>query len=173
MMDMDSIMSLIFCVSILILFLLYLDGKKFSIKSILLGNKNWDLNVPYTKLVKEIITFSGEILLKEKIKYYPSFEIKYYKSKKMMGCYDGSQDHITIYLKNHNDIPSIVDTVLHEVAHHIQNKSKKKEFKRYGHYTNKYGYRNNPLEIDSRDFAKKNTMSCIKYLESRKIISVK
>ena len=55
----------------------------------------------------------------------------------------------------------------------IQNKSKKKEFKRYGHYTNKYGYRNNPLEIDSRDFAKKNTMSCIKYLESRKIISVK
>ena len=38
-----------------------------------------------------------------------------------MGCYDGSQDHITIYLKNHTDIPSIVDTVLHEVCHHIQN----------------------------------------------------
>jgi hypothetical protein len=89
----------------------------------------------------------------------------------MMGCYDGSQDHITIYLKNHNDIPSIVDTVLHEVCHHIQNKSRKKEYKLYGHYTKKYGYRNNPLEIDSRDFAKKNTKSCIKYLENRKIIS--
>ena len=173
MMDMDSIMSLIFFVSISILLLLYLDGKKISIKSILFENKNWDLNVPYTKLVKEIITFSSEILLKEKIKYYPSFEIKYYKTKKMMGCYDGKQDHITIYLKNHNNIPSIVDTVLHEVAHHIQNKSRKKEFKLYGHYTNKYGYRDNPLEIDSRDFAKKNTMSCIKYLERRKIISVK
>lgn len=173
MMDMDSIMSLIFCVSILILLLLYLDEKKVSIKSILLGNKNWVLNVPYTKLVKEIINFSGEILLKEKIKYYPSFEVKYYKSKKIMGCYDGSQDHITIYLKNHNNIPSIVDTVLHEVCHHIQNKSRKKEYKLYGHYTKKYGYRNNPLEIDSRDFAKKNRMSCIKYLESRKIISAK
>jgi hypothetical protein len=170
---MDSNMSLILCVSISILLLLYLDGKKFSIKSILFGNKYWDLNVPYTKLVKEIITFSGEILLKEKIKYYPSFEIKYYKSKKKMGCYDGSQDHITIYSKNHNDIPSIVDTVLHEVCHHIQNKTRKKEFKLYGHYTNKYGYRDNPLEIDSRDFAKKNTMSCIKYLESSKIISAK
>ena len=172
-MDLDSIMKLVFWVSVSILLSLYLDGKKFSIKSILFENKNWNLIVPYTKLVKEIINFSGEFLLKEKIKYYPSFEIKYYKSKKMMGCYDGAQDHITIYLKNHKNIASIVDTVLHEVAHHIQNKSRKKEFKLYGHYTDKYGYRDNPLEIDSRDFAKKNTMDCIKYLESRKIISAK
>ena len=88
-----------------------------------------------------------------------------------MGCYDGSQDHITIYLKNHTDIPSIVDTVLHEVCHHIQNHSRKKEFKLYEQYSEKYGHRNNPLEIDSRDFAKKNTMPCIKYLESKNIIT--
>jgi hypothetical protein len=173
MMDMDSIMYLAFWVSILLLLFLYLDEKKFSIKSLSIENKNWCLNVPYTKLVKEIISFSGEILLKEKIKYYPSIEVKYYKSKKMMGCYNGAEDHITIYLKNHKDIPSIVDTVLHEVCHHIQNKSRNKEYKLYGHYTKKYGYKNNPLEIDSRDFAKKNTKSCIKFLESRNVISAK
>jgi hypothetical protein len=55
MMDMDSIMKLIFWVSISILIFLYLDGKKFSIKTLSIENKNWDLNVPYTKLVKEII----------------------------------------------------------------------------------------------------------------------
>ena len=173
MMETSIVIKFIFWVSLLIYVILFWDEKKSTILSFFFGNNNWNLNVPYTRLVKEIIAFSGEILLNEKIKYYPSFEVKYYKSKKMMGCYDGSQDHITIYLKNHSDIPSIVDTVLHEVCHHIQNKSRKKEYKLYGHYTQKYGYRNNPLEIDSRDFAKKNMMSCIKYLERRKIISAR
>jgi hypothetical protein len=172
-MEITTIAKFISCISVLIYVLSFLVRNKFSIQTYFLSNNNWYLNVPYTKLVKEIISFSDEILLKEKIKYYPSYEIKYYKSKKKMGCYDGSQEHITIYLKNHNDIPSIVDTILHEVCHHIQNKSRKKEFKLYGQYNKKFGYRNNPLEIDSRDFAKKNTKNCIKYLESRNIISRK
>ena len=172
-MEISTIAKFIFCVSFLIYVISLLAINKNSIQKYFLRNNHWDLNVPYTQLVKEIISFSGEILLKEKIKYYPSFEIKYYKSKKMMGCYDGSQEHITIYLKNHNNIPSIVDTILHEVCHHIQNKSRKKEFKLYGQYSKKFGYRNNPLEIDSRDFAKKNSKNCIKYLESRNIISSK
>jgi len=172
-MENSTVMSFIFWISLLIYLILFLDEKKISVQYFITPkNSNWNLNVPYTRLVKEIITFSGEILLKEKIKYYPSFQVKYYKSKKMMGCYDGSQDHITIYLKNHKDIPSIVDTVLHEVCHHIQNKSRKKEYKLYEHYTQKYGYKNNPLEIDSRDFAQKNIKPCIKYLESKNIISV-
>jgi len=172
-MEITNVVKFTFCISVLIFAISFLFRNKFSIQTYFLRNNNWVLNVPYTKLVKEIISFSGEILLKEKIKYYPSIEIKYYKSKKMMGCYDGSQEHITIYLKNHNDIPSIVDTILHEVCHHIQNKSRKKEFKLYGQYSKKFGYRNNPLEIDSRDFAKKNLKNCIKYLESRNIISSK
>jgi len=172
-MEMSAIMQFIFWASLLIYLVIFGTEKKSSIHSFLFGNNKWKLNVPYTKLVKEIIAFSGEILLMEKIKYYPSFEIKYYKSKKMMGYYDGSQDHITIYLKNHTDIPSIVDTVLHEVCHHIQNNSRKKEFKLYDHYSKKFGYINNPLEIDSRDFAKKNSIQCIKYLESKNIISIK
>ena len=172
-MENSTVMSFVFWISLLIYLILFFDEKKISVQYFITPkNSNWNLNVPYTRLVKEIITFSGEILLKEKIKYYPSFQVKYYKSKKMMGCYDGSQDHITIYLKNHKDIPSIVDTVLHEVCHHIQNKSRKKEYKLYAHYTQKYGYKNNPLEIDSRDFAQKNTKPCIKYLESKNIISV-
>ena len=172
-MEITNVVKFIFFESLLICLIIFLARNKFSIQSFLFRRNNWDLDVPYTQLVKAIIFFSGEILLKEKIKYYPSFEIKYYKSKKKMGCYDGSKEHITIYLKNHNDIPSIVDTILHEVCHHIQNKSRKKEFKLYGQYSKKFGYRNNPLEIDSRDFAKKNTKNCIKYLEIRNIISRK
>jgi hypothetical protein len=165
-------MNLILAIILLVLLFLYLGEKKFSIQNF--KHKyftKWHLNVPYTRLVKEIIYFSGKILLDEKIKYYPSFEIKYYKSKKLMGSYNGSNDHITIYLKNHKDIPSIVDTVLHEICHHIQNKSKKDTYKLYGHYSKKYGYKNNPLEIDSRKFANKHTLPCIKHLESIKIIS--
>ncbi len=135
--------------------------------------KKWKANVPYTKLVKEIIHYTGTILYENKVKRFPTFDIKYYKSKKFMGVYYGSNDHISIYLKNHENIPSIVDTVLHEVARHIQNKSRNKEFKLYNSYSNSYGYRDNPLEIDSREFATKWTQHCLKYLESRKLISIK
>jgi hypothetical protein len=133
--------------------------------------KQWKTNVSYTKLVKEIIHYTGTILLENKVKYYPTFDIKYYKSKKYMGIYYGSNDHISIYLKSHEDIPSIVDTVLHEVCHHIQNKSRNKEFKLYNSYSNSFGYRDNPLEVDSRAFAAKWTLHCLDYLESRNIIS--
>jgi len=117
--------------------------------------KEWKSNVPYTRLVKEIIQFTGTILYENKVKRFPTFDIKYYKAKKFMGLYYGSDDHISIYIKNHEDIPSIVDTVLHEVAHHIQNKSRNKEFKLYNSYSNSFGYRDNPLEIESRALASK------------------
>lgn len=138
-----------------------------------LVKKKWKSNVPYTRLVKEIIEYTGSILYENKVKHFPTFDIKYYKVKKFMGLYYGANNHISIYIKNHDNIPSIVDTVLHEVAHHIQNKSRNKEFKLYDTYSNSFGYMDNPLEIESRSFAAKWTKDCLIYLESRKIISKK
>ena len=72
-MEMSAIMQFIFWGSLLIYLIIFLTEKKSSIHSFLFGNNNWNLNVPYTKLIKEIIAFSGENLLMEKNKILPFF----------------------------------------------------------------------------------------------------
>ena len=126
--------------------------------------------VPYTVLVREIIQFTDSMLAEKKIKVFPSFTIRYYTHKKYMGVYCGLQSEIKIYIKNHDSVPAIVNTVLHEVAHYIQQKSKAKQFKQYNSYTLHHGYYDNPLEIEARQFAKKHAADCISYLQKRNII---
>jgi len=87
-----------------------------------------------------------------------------------MGVYYGYNDEIRIYIKGHESIESLANTVLHEVAHYIQKTSDKREFKLYDKYTAQYGYYNNPLEVGSRKFAKQWVKPCINYLSDRKLI---
>ena len=85
--------------------------------------------------------------------------------------YYGNQNSITVYVKGHLSVEELVDTVLHEICHHIQKVASIKEFKKYDRYSSEFGYFNNPLEIESREFAKKWAMPCISYLLQKKIIA--
>ena len=136
------------------------------------GNKKrWHSTVPYAKLIREMVYFTKPILMEKNIHQFPEIRIYYYEHKRNMGVYHGIDDKICIYLKNHDSIESLADTVLHEVAHHIQNNSDNKQFKLYDHYSEHYGQYNNPLEVESRKFAKKWVKPCVDYLSSMNFIS--
>lgn len=137
------------------------------------NSTEWKKTVSYTVLVQEIILFTGAILASKNIKHFPTFKICYCKHKKYMGLFHGHNSNITIYLKSHENIPTLVDTVLHEVAHYIQQKTDAQQFKRYDEYTKSVGYYDNPMEIDSRSFAKENMAACLRHLALKKQIRKK
>ena len=132
--------------------------------------KTYVSNVPNTKLVNEVILFTNVILQKKGIKRFPTFRIQYYKHKKWSGYFN---NEIVVYLKNHDDIPSLTNTVLHEVGHYIQSKTQQKEFKKYEEYTETLGYFNNPFEVDARNFASKWQKECITHLINKGVIGIK
>jgi len=126
----------------------------------------WKKNVPNTVLIKEIILFAGFILRENKIRKYPDFKIYYYQNKKYAGVYDGK---IIIYLGSNPTVNDIVNTTLHELQHHIQDKTDP-QFKHYNKFTAQRGYWNNPFEKEARRFASKYEDACIEYLASKNLI---
>jgi len=122
---------------------------------------------PYTFIVRETIRFCGGILYKNGVKYYPHFKICYYRNKKYAGLFNNSK--VVIYLKNNPDIPTLVNSVLHEVKHYMQSETDR-QFKRYDEYTRKLSYMNNPFEVEARAFADQHLAEALKYLESKKMI---
>lgn len=133
----------------------------------------WECLVPYTVLANAVLKYCAPILRAEGIIYMPGLVIKYYKHKKFLGVYQGGLDNIIVYLKGHENIPAITDTILHEIRHSIQNKRMKKEYNRYDRYTQEVGYYDNPLEIDARKFAAEQLEGCMKYLEENGFIRYK
>ncbi len=130
------------------------------------NNKKWKPNVPYTRLVSEVIHFTGSFLVEKKIKKYPMYKIQYYKHNKYAGVFNGE---VVVYLKSNPDIPTLVNTVLHEVMHYVQSQTDK-QYKQYNALTASVGYWDNPFEVEARAFADKYAQSCIQYLASEKII---
>jgi len=122
----------------------------------------WKLKVSRDKFVQEIIYFCKPMLQEKKIKKYPVFKISYYKHKNIAGTY--KDDFIRIYIKNNPSVEDLINTVLHEIAHHIQLKSNVKEFQRYVEHNQNVGYWRNPLEKDARKFASKWEDACLEHL---------
>ena len=160
---MDSIIFGLICV--FIGYILFEDD--------ILIHKKWIKTVPYTKLVWEVILFTGSYLHKNGIKQYPTYSIRYDKTNKKMGIFYPLRNEIVIYVNSHSDIPELVDTVLHEIFHSIQYSTAPTEFGKYEEYKKVYGSRNNPLEVECRKFGEKWTQPCLKYLETKRLIERK
>lgn len=130
--------------------------------------KEWISNVGSAELVRQTILFTNDILYYKKIKHFPSLKISYYKHKKFLGVYN---DHkIIIYVKNATDAVSIIRITLHEVNHFIQHQTNLKEYSQYEYYSLKYGYNENPLEIECRKFEDEWLEPCLRHLKSKNII---
>lgn len=124
-------------------------------------------NVSNRKLIQEIIWFTDDILKGKGISSFPAFKISFYKHKRYLGVYANSG--ITIYIKNHKDIRMLISTVLHEVGHHIQYETNRKEYIRYEEYSRIFSHDKNPLEIECCQFADKWLSSCITHLRMKNI----
>ena len=64
------------------------------------------------------------------------------------GYFDRDKNLININVKSHKTLVSICDTVIHEFVHWLQN------LKYYHRYEKKYGYDNNPYELEAITVAK-------------------
>lgn len=136
----------------------------------ILPQKKWVKTVPYTKLVFETILFTSHLLIKKGIKEYPRFRIQYQRNKLYSGIFYPYNSLIVVYVNNHSNIPALIDTILHECCHFIQNNSLPVEYAKYEKYQKTHGAWKNPLEVESRKFASRYTKSCLKYLKSMKVI---
>lgn len=129
----------------------------------------YKLNTSNIQFCREVMKWTGPILREKGVRYFPSITVRYNKIQKKMGVYIPSTNSIVIYLKSHNgDLTEICSTVLHEIKHHIQSK-KDPEFRKLMNY-NKYGYYNNRIEVEAREFEKKYLQECLKALCEKGII---
>lgn len=154
------------CIGLIILYLL-IDLIE-DIKSLIFKNK-WTVNVSSTRLVSEIVLFTNDILWNYGIKNFPECKVSYYKHKKYMGFYSNSR--IVIYINTHKDLDSIIDTVLHEISHFIQDQTDNEKYNKYEVYARRFGYALNPLELECHLFSYKWSKSCLDHLLLLGIIS--
>ncbi len=129
----------------------------------------YKLNTSYVQFCREVMKWTGPILASCRVKYFPSITVRYNKKSQKMGLYIPSTSSIIIYLKSHDgNLSEICSTVLHEIKHHIQSK-KDPEFRKLLNYR-KYGYYNNRIEREARDFEIAHVQNCLKDLCKRGII---
>lgn len=132
-------------------------------------NEKYKLNTSYVQFCREVMKWTGPILVAEGVKYYPSITVRYNKASKKMGIYVPSTNSIVIYLKSHEgNVAEICSTVLHEVKHHIQSK-KDPSFRKLMNYK-KYGYYNNPIEVAARKFELAHCKQCLADLCNKGIL---
>lgn len=119
--------------------------------------------VPYSKLIKQIVTWSGPLLLQEGIKRYPHVKVSYRRCKGADGYYAPKSKTVEVLVNNSIDVQGLVFVTLHELAHYIQHQTDP-EFRNYDVYEHKLGYANNPFEIEANRFAREYFASCLAHL---------
>lgn len=130
------------------------------------------LNTSNVQFCREVMKWTGPILIAHGVRYFPSITVRYNKKSRKMGAYIPSTNSIVIYLKSHEgDLSEICSTVLHEIKHHIQSK-KDPEFRKLLNY-NKYGYYNNRIEQEAREFENAFSKQCLSDLCNKGIVAKK
>jgi hypothetical protein len=133
------------------------------------------LKSTYPRLFQEVLYYARPMFHELNIKYYPKFEVSYYKHKTRLGCYTSGKRLIKIYVNAHTAenettrILEMVDSMLHELKHYFDDLTNP-DYKNYSKYLKTTGYENCPLEIAARAFAKTNLDACIKHLKEKGIL---
>jgi len=126
----------------------------------------YSVNCDYNTLCANIVNWGvGNI---PPIKSYNKLKVKVssYEHKKTMALFFPAQKEIKIYIKNHDTVQEIVDTLLHEVTHYKQHlRNPRGNTKEYTKLMGLYGYLNHPMEIEAVNTAKSYMGDCLKYLE--------
>jgi hypothetical protein len=133
------------------------------------GRTSFRPKVPYSKLINEVVRWSGDLLLMEGINHYPRVKVIYRRHKSVRGRYRSSKNTIELYVHPQIGLKQLIKTTLHEIRHYIQDKNHP-DFDNYDRFTRKLGYYENPFEIDSRTFANKHFMACHEYLKTKGFI---
>jgi len=112
-----------------------------------------DLKVPKVQFIRIVL---DEIERKFNTNKPFNLEVRYYQPQQVHGRYYFNTNLLVIYISPGLSLLELVDTILHEYCHHLQNQSEKvirnKAIKLYD-----TEYDNHPWEVEARKFAKKYT----------------
>ena len=121
-----------------------------------------DLPIQTTEFVRLALKWCEEHIEKTKRKY--TYELKYYKPKKVMGTYQYSTRKITVYVYPSLELKSLCSTLIHEYAHHLHLKSQADQ-NEYDRLERKHGYWDNAHERLSRAYEKKYVDALWEYMK--------
>lgn len=129
-------------------------------------DKPYSVNCDYDTLCLNIVNWGiGNI---PPVKSINKLKVKVssYEHKKTMAVYFPATKEIKIYIKNHDTVQEIVDSLLHEVTHYKQYlRNPRGTTKEYTKLMGLYGYLNHPMEMEAVNTAKSHMGDCLKYLE--------
>ena len=118
------------------------------------------LNIPLEDFLEDITIWMKDMYPTRR--KFPGIVISDQKSS-LAGEYNYYSNEITIYMRNNQNIRSLVDTQIHETIHHIFIDTKSKE-ELYKRQLKEYGYWDHPGEILSFTLSKTLTE---RYLRTR------
>ncbi len=129
-------------------------------------DKTYSVNCDYNLLCNNIINWSLGNIPPIKSNQKLTLKISSYEHKKTMAVFYPHNKEIKIYIKNHDGVCEIVDSLLHEVTHYKQYlRSPRTNHKEYQKLLGLYGYTNHPMEIEAINTANNYKKDCLKYLE--------
>jgi len=153
-------MAYLFFFSLFLLFCSWIIPSKLTIKSYKIPEEKKEIKM----LVELIIQWAAvNIKMGKKRKIRPLVSISTSKNTKYCGVYNSSNKTIIVYLKNNQDILTLVDTCIHEYIHHLQLRGIN-DNSRYNKLTMSKGYWENDYEIEARELATKYKYQCLKAL---------
>ena len=127
---------------------------------------DWKMIQPQ-KLVKMVIEWGkNNIVYGKSRRIIPSIKINYKKSGNLLGTYSFKSKVIEIFVRKHETLESIVDTIIHEYVHHLQLRNQNDDMK-YDSNSRRVGYYDNPFEVEARELARKYRKQCIADLNLR------
>ena len=96
------------------------------------------------KIAALVVDFCSINLGKCRNKQFPMTYVSYSNSEEFIGEYDPFNHEILVYAKNCPTVMELVKTIVHEWTH-----SKQRVKSDYQRLHRKFGYRDNPLEIEA------------------------
>lgn len=108
-----------------------------------------DLKIPTTEFVRLALKWCETNIEQPKRKY--TFEVKYYRSKKVHGTYQYATRKITVYTYPSLTLKSLCETLIHEYSHHLHIRTQADQSE-YDRLKRKHGYWSNPHEISARSY---------------------
>lgn len=124
---------------------------------------NWK-TIPPRILVEEVLHWGKKkIQPVDDRKILPKVIFNNSNNVSVLGKYYFRTKTIEIYYRNHTNLNTLIETILHEYIHHLQLRYLKDD-KKCDRLSRRIGYYNNPFEVEARTLAKKYRDQCIRDL---------
>ena len=136
--------------------------KEFGDKQIKKCQSQFKLNTSKAAYIKAVVYWCVQNLGSPKgNKKIPGIVVRYVKQDKYLGLYCSASKDIIIYVKAHENLLQLTNTVIHEYDHFLRIRNLKDQ-KNYNKVLDEIGYDRHPLERFARETAEKYELNCFK-----------